>query len=114
MHRVHESSAAALLDDVLSCTEEPTAPQLPLDATASVLALNRQRLPTATRPAWVSLLEDSLACKEPTPRGADERALEPFAPRVDRALCLVDPAEKEVDKGLTPVEQADGAVSPTY
>jgi hypothetical protein len=68
MHRVHESSVAALLDDVLSCTEEPTVPQLPLDATASVSALNCQRLPTARRPTWVSLLEDSLAYKEPTPR----------------------------------------------
>jgi hypothetical protein len=42
MHRVHESSTAALLDTALSCTKELTAPQPPLDVVASILALDLQ------------------------------------------------------------------------
>jgi hypothetical protein len=40
MHRVHESFVAALLDIVLSCREEPTVTQLPLDVAAIILALH--------------------------------------------------------------------------
>jgi len=80
MQQMQESSATALLDVALSRREERIVPQLHPDIAVTILALDRQGLPATTRPPRVSLLEASLACKEPPPKGADERALEPFTP----------------------------------
>jgi hypothetical protein len=82
---VHESSVTTLVDVVLSHREELTVPQSSPNAAATVLVLDRKGLSIVVRPPWVSLLEVSLACKEP-------RALHGLLGRVrdgDKGLSLI-------------------------
>jgi len=45
-----ESSATSLLNAAVSCMEEPTVPQPPLDITATILVLDHQELFVVERP----------------------------------------------------------------
>ena len=62
---MYASSVEALGDVALSYRVELTVPQPLLDAAASVLTLDLQRLSVTIRPHPVSLLKASLMCKEP-------------------------------------------------
>jgi hypothetical protein len=75
-----ESSVASLLDAAMSRMEESTMLQLPLDITTTILVLDRKNCLLRSSLPQVSLLDASLTSKELPPGGADEWALEHFAP----------------------------------
>jgi hypothetical protein len=82
-------------------------PQPPPDTAASVLALDCLGCLLQRGLPLVSLLEASLVRKEPSPRGADEQALEPFA----LGAFVARPCRESDRQGLVFVKQTDGATS---
>ena len=96
--------AAAWMDLALSCREVLTEPKSPLGTAATVLALDHQELSTAAQLLLGEPSRGFLGLQGPPLGGANEWALEPFAPRVGEVLCpvvsrrLCDPTEGVADR----------------